>query len=629
MTRSIDLSGAEWIVSFLERADPVLIGAAKHAGGRWHAGDRHWRIPPSDAAAAVLAELAATHDFQIVGGVLATVTRPLAELSAATDADLSPWLPSDPEIRAIIDRLKPHQRAGVAYALTARRALVADDMGLGKTPTALAALTLGRTWPAVVAVPRKLVTNWCIEARRWTPAATTIAAVVADSTPYDEVAALRGRDVVVQAGSPQLGADLYVVPYSILAATAAALSRLEPAALVLDESQKVKTSTRTWQCRSCGAPIVDARCTGEPSHHATGSTRVLGYATHVVRAAKALSGAVHPDGLILALSGTPNKNRPSDLIAQLDIIGQLDQFGGRDGFIHRFAAGVDPDHRGRRRRSPNLIELHARLTSSCMVRRRTRDILPDIGIDRRPLVVDLPADGAALYRQARADVARYLADRAREIAEVEGLDPATEAFRARIRAEAAMHLVRRGVLLRVAAEAKVPIAVEWILDFLAQTDRKLVVFAHHRSVTKRLVADLGCDRIDGQTGDPTPIVDRFQQDPDRRVLVVGIMAGGVGLTLTAAADMLFVEQAWTPADLDQCEGRCFGRVNDAHSATATYLLAAGTEDEKVWTLIQQKRSEFHAVADGETPSRSSASIVGDLAAALVADLVPDASAGRQ
>ncbi|RPH75144.1 MAG: DEAD/DEAH box helicase, partial [Candidatus Rokuibacteriota bacterium] len=70
---------------------------------------------------------------------------------------------SAPELE-IEDRLggelRPFQRAGVAYALEARRAFLADEQGLGKTVQALAALEADDAYPAVVVCPASLKLNW-------------------------------------------------------------------------------------------------------------------------------------------------------------------------------------------------------------------------------------------------------------------------------------------------------------------------------------------------------------------------------------------------------------------------------------------------------------------------------------
>lgn len=81
--------------------------------------------------------------------------------------------------------LFPHQRAGVKFLATARRALLADEPGLGKTAQAIRALTeLTRqdvtAFPALVVCPNTLKQNWKREIERWWPG---IRVLIIDGTP--------------------------------------------------------------------------------------------------------------------------------------------------------------------------------------------------------------------------------------------------------------------------------------------------------------------------------------------------------------------------------------------------------------------------------------------------------------
>ena len=87
-------------------------------------------------------------------------------------------------------------------------------------------------------------------------------------------------------------------------------------------------------------------------------------------------------------------------------------------------------------------------------------------------------------------------------------------------------------------------------------------------------------------------------------------AGGVGLTLTAASDVLFVEQGWTPAEHDQAEDRCH-RIGQDNNVSAWYLLAEGTIDDDIYQLIEDKRVVVDAVTDGDTEDTST-SVLNDL-----------------
>ena len=65
--------------------------------------------------------------------------------------------------------LRPFQRAGVEYALEARRTFLADEQGLGKTVQALATLESDDAYPAIVVCPASLKLNWRREIEHWLP----------------------------------------------------------------------------------------------------------------------------------------------------------------------------------------------------------------------------------------------------------------------------------------------------------------------------------------------------------------------------------------------------------------------------------------------------------------------------
>lgn len=68
--------------------------------------------------------------------------------------------------------LFPHQRAGVEFLKTAKRALLADEPGLGKTAQAIRALKAleadgDKVWPALIVCPNTLKKNWAREFGIW------------------------------------------------------------------------------------------------------------------------------------------------------------------------------------------------------------------------------------------------------------------------------------------------------------------------------------------------------------------------------------------------------------------------------------------------------------------------------
>jgi SWI/SNF-related matrix-associated actin-dependent regulator 1 of chromatin subfamily A len=122
---------------------------------------------------------------------------------------------------------------------------------------------------------------------------------------------------------------------------------------------------------------------------------------------------------------------------------------------------------------------------------------------------------------------------------------------------------------------------------------KLIIFAHHVDIQNEILSlypgaarVFAVDKPEVRKSE----VDRFQTDDDCRIAVVSMMAGGVGLTMTAAYRVLFVELPWRPGDLEQAIARAYGRVNDPHPVDAYHMIGHGTIDEDIFALIESKRS---------------------------------------
>ena len=90
--------------------------------------------------------------------------------SYATDADIS--IPAPPGLEYM-----PFQRAGIAYALSRRNALIADEPGLGKTIQAIGmlnALPESERKRVLIVVPAYLRLNWQAELHKWLAYRTSI-----------------------------------------------------------------------------------------------------------------------------------------------------------------------------------------------------------------------------------------------------------------------------------------------------------------------------------------------------------------------------------------------------------------------------------------------------------------------
>jgi SWI/SNF-related matrix-associated actin-dependent regulator of chromatin subfamily A-like protein 1 len=347
-----------------------------------------------------------------------------------------------------------------------------------------------------------------------------------------------------RADAPIAPADVTVLNYDIVAARLPALQALAPRALVLDESH---------YCKNAAAKRTQA--------------------------VQRLSASVPREGLVLALTGTPVMNRPPELISQLRILGRLADFGSGAQFGKRF-------------RGPDAhLRLHWHLRARCFARRLKADVLPQLPAKTRG-IVPVELDNEPEYRLAERDLIAWLQSQPLNLRELDAKVAAA------LRAE---RLVRLNALKLLAARGKLHAALAWIHDFCSSGER-LVVFAHHReiqrAVLERFPSALHILGEDSHAARDASL--RAFQEPDsaaNQLIVCSIEVAGHGITLTRSSNVAFLELDWTPAKHDQAEDRCH-RLGQLDTVNATYLLAAGTVDETIGTLLERKRAVIGAITDG-------------------------------
>lgn len=347
-----------------------------------------------------------------------------------------------------------------------------------------------------------------------------------------------------------------------------------------------------------------------------------------------LPGAPVPsDGLHLNATGTFSLNNVKEIVPQLALIHRIDDFGGHKGLL-RYTRTND---------SELLRELHERLRGVCFLRRRKEEVLQDLPEKLRAFLWVEPDPAVmAEYREAEWDLAEYLRKKAYEHAAALGLDADSAGVMAAMRVGGAHHLVLINVLRQLAAKSKVAAALEWAQTFLDGSDESLLIFAHHRAIVDAVAEELHATKIQGgMTAQASQtVIDRFQAKQDR-ACVLSITAAGVGITLTAASNELFLEQAWNPATLEQAESRAH-RIGTVDTVTAFYMLAENTIDVEITSLLERKRQVVDAITDGrdvdnwdpdqaedpEAIMSASGSIAGDLIEVLTRRALNDAPVDR-
>lgn len=304
-------------------------------------------------------------------------------------------------------------------------------------------------------------------------------------------------------------------------------------------------------------------------------------------------GLLSRAGQAYLLTGTPLTNRPLDLFPLLQAIqhplgDDLMAFAAR--YCAAFYTGYGWDMKG----ASHLDELHERMQDVLL--RRVKEEVLDLPPKLRtylPVEVDLRA-----YRQV-------------------WLDHVAKKRKGRQRRGKRALLAEIAKLRVAAAVAKIPAAGSFVEDVLAQGE-KVIVFSQYHAVIDALAERFGeaAVRVTGRHGPRAreAAVQAFQQDDAVRVFLGNLKAAGVGVSLTAATQVVFVDYSFVPADHLQAEDRPY-RIGQHAGVTVTYMSAVETIDEEVEQLLAQKLDVIGRAIEGAEPSLTT-SFVDDLLAIL-------------
>jgi len=91
-----------------------------------------------------------------------------------------------------------------------------------------------------------------------------------------------------------------------------------------------------------------------------------------------------------------------------------------------------------------------------------------------------------------------------------------------------------------------------------------------------------------------PILQEFKENPDRTVLLMSYGAGSVGLNLQFCRYVFLFDRWWNPAIEDQAINRAH-RIGAAGSVTITRMIMAGTIEQRIHDILEEKRELFNEI----------------------------------
>jgi superfamily II DNA or RNA helicase len=466
--------------------------------------------------------------------------------------------PPAPASAGMKGRLRPYQETGYHWLWWLRESgfggILADEMGLGKTHEVMAllvgvqAVTAGaaRPRPTLVVCPRSVLDHWEAKVREFAP---SLDPLVFHSAPRERNAArLREARVVL-------------TTYGILSRSAE-LAEIAWEYVVLDEAQKIKNAA-TATARSVGRLRTRHQ---------------------------------------IALTGTPIENRPSELwsIMQFLVPGYL---GSAEDFRRRFATPIAAG-------SVEAVDALRRAIRPFKLRRLKRDVLPELP----PKVEDyrhcrLSHHQAAIYREILARRAAPLVERLRSSsARIDYVHIfAVLTMLKRLCDHPA--LVARGAAGRRMVSGKFE-AFKELLHEILDAGEKVVVFSQYLEMLDIIEAHLvekgiGFAGLRGKTLDRRAPLRRFHDDPNCRVFVGSLLAGGLGIDLTAASVVVHYDRWWNAAREDQATDRVH-RIGQARGVQVWKLVTQGTIEDRIDRMIREKGALLEKIveADEGTAMRS-------------------------
>lgn len=451
--------------------------------------------------------------------------------------------------------LRPYQIDGVKWLLghynSNLGACLADDMGLGKTLQTLAVLVsvqeqLGfstkttnfdlfanettverEPLKALIVLPSSLVFNWFNEAGKFTPHFSKMQYV--------------GNDRKLLAGRLD-STDLIFTSYSIVHRDISILEKYNFRYLILDESQYIKNKN---------SKIFKAINKISTNHK-------------------------------IALSGTPIENSLDDLWSQMQFINP-DILGSYAFFVENFKNPIE-----KKQNEEVLTELK-NLIQPYILRRTKEQVLKDLPeLTEQIYYCDMDPEQEKLYEKEKSKARNFLL-------KTDGSSPDK------------ISIINTLMKLRqlsnhpkmIDADSEIDsgkfIAVTNYLENLVKAKQKAIIFSSF--VTNLNFYTEWCKQnkiefceITGETpaGKREQQVKLFQENENRLLFFISLKAGGVGLNITKASYVLFLDPWWNPFAEKQGVARAH-RIGQLNKVNVIRFISKNTVEEKIIKLQENKK----------------------------------------
>lgn len=457
--------------------------------------------------------------------------------------------------------LRPYQLRGYEWLLRNARiglgSILADDMGLGKTLQVISALfklkeegKITAERPALVIVPTSLITNWVREVAHFAPEMT--------------VHVFYGQTDLVVGDT-----DIILTSYGTARSRISKLKKHEYSMVVIDEAQAIKSMTTALR--------------------------------------KALRDLVADN--FIAMSGTPVENRLLEYYSILDFVNR-GAFGSVSYFNNRFAAPIERNH------DHEAINDFKKLTAPFIMRRLKSD---------KNIISDLPekitSDQYCALTPFQASLYQVcLNDAMDKLRRLEDDHITEQVEKDRMRSAIILGMIQGLKAIcnspaqyqpkgnhDPADSGKVQRLIE-LLDEIMDARGKVLIFTQSvimGNMLRTIISEHFGREVNFFHGGLSrtarnEIVDKFQNDPSDRILLLSLRAAGTGLNLTEANYVIHFDLWWNPAVENQATDRAY-RIGQKKNVQVYRFICANTFEERINDMISSKRDLADlSVVTGET-----------------------------
>lgn len=287
----------------------------------------------------------------------------------------------------------------------------------------------------------------------------------------------------------------------------------------------------------------------------------------------------------IGLSGTPMENGISELWNVMDIVNP-GALPSHSAFLHRY-------------QNRNYDELKE-ILNLFILRRMKKDVLKQLPPKYEQIIYcDMDAAQRRLYT---------------------GINIAVKTAISRLKAFAAPVVLKGLTLLReccchplllddntnvegIQDSCKLD-ALKILVDNLFESGHKILIFSNYTAMLQLIQKELEKNReykanlfyLDGKTKQRNLLVEQFEA-ADAGIFLISIKAGGVGLNLTSAQDVIIYDPWWNPFVEQQAVDRAY-RIGQQQSVNVYKLVAANTIEEKILDMQKDKQQDFEELING-------------------------------